>query len=178
VGKVATFSAGIVIAHIKTPLGEVLDWARRAEHKAKECRRGNIEKDAYCLTILRRSGEITQYTHGFTLEGGLDGMSVLRDLVDTIVKNRVSVSFIYSLSREFEPLLKAPRAIHAAMFQSEAKRLLNHAELPEGFDKRAVVDRLCARIDALVDKSGDKLTDVLNLLRSVAFIARQMGGER
>ena len=42
-----TFSAGVVIAHIKTPLSEVLNWARKMEHEAKEFWDGT--KDAFSI---------------------------------------------------------------------------------------------------------------------------------
>ena len=60
--KTLTFSAGVAIAHFKTPLSEVLKWARRMEQEAKK--RDN-NKDAFgiaVLNMLERSKR--QYYHG------------------------------------------------------------------------------------------------------------------
>ena len=51
-----TFSAGIAIAHFKSPpLYEVLKWARRMEQAAKDIDSG---KDAFGLAVIKRSGEV------------------------------------------------------------------------------------------------------------------------
>ena len=50
-----TFSAGVCIAHYKTPLGEVLNYARSMEKKAKKHR---DEKDCLGIAVLKHSGEI------------------------------------------------------------------------------------------------------------------------
>jgi CRISPR-associated protein Cmr2 len=192
VGKAATFSAGIVIAHIRAPLGDALDWARRAEHSAKEFKRGDAAKDAYCLTILRHNGEITQCTHGFTLKGGQSGMAVLQGFIDAIVGSKVSTGFIYQLSQEFERLFKTHQkmnlespqdekgriALHADMFKSEARRIIGRAELPAETDRKTVLSEICGYIDTFIDNSDDRPVEVLNLLRAIAFIARQRGGAR
>ena len=190
-GKPSTFSAGIVIAHIKTPLGEVLRFAREAEHIAKE--HNTSEKDAYCLTILKHSGEITRYTHSFSLHGSedgviLDGMILLHKLIDEIVINKVSTSFVHQLQIEFGRILgtsaktysEMPELVltHREMLKLETKRILNRTELPKDIDKKAVINSICDSINLLIDKSGDSLTDILGLLQSVAFIARQRGGRR
>jgi CRISPR-associated protein Cmr2 len=52
-----TFSAGVVVAHYKTPLHAVLKYARDAEHAAKQIR---DTKDALALRVVKRSGEGNQ----------------------------------------------------------------------------------------------------------------------
>jgi len=47
--KKPTFSAGVVIAHYKAPLGEVLNWARRMEREAKNL---GDEKNAFALASI------------------------------------------------------------------------------------------------------------------------------
>ena len=49
-----TFSAGITVAHYKTPLSEVLKWSRSMEKEAKD----TDNKDAFGLAVLKHSGEI------------------------------------------------------------------------------------------------------------------------
>jgi CRISPR-associated protein Cmr2 len=168
VGRKATFSAGIVIAHIKTPLGEVLRWARESEGKAKAWVRKDktIEKDAYCLTILKHSGEITQYCHGFSL-GATDGMIVLQNLIDTLIQKDASTGFIYQLAEEFE---RIDSELWAEMLDSEAKRILGRSEISEEHCK-TILKNL-----KLLLAGSDNKDDFINLLLSLAFIARQRGG--
>ncbi|MFN4298830.1 MAG: type III-B CRISPR-associated protein Cas10/Cmr2 [Thermaurantimonas sp.] len=52
--KEMTFSAGIAIAHYKTPLSEVLNWARKMEEEAKDTE----NKDSFGIAVLKKSGEI------------------------------------------------------------------------------------------------------------------------
>jgi len=52
-----TFSSGIVIAHYKHPLADVLQWARQSEKKAKN---EQINKDCFCISVLKHSGEVVQ----------------------------------------------------------------------------------------------------------------------
>jgi CRISPR-associated protein Cmr2 len=49
-----TASAGVVIAHHLYPLDAALQAARAAEHQAKQVK----EKDAICVQVLKRSGEM------------------------------------------------------------------------------------------------------------------------
>lgn len=51
-----TFSAGIVIAHYKTPLAEVLKTVRKVEKKAKN----DGGRNAFCITAMKHSGEIQE----------------------------------------------------------------------------------------------------------------------
>lgn len=50
-----TFSAGVAIAHYKTPLNETLQWARKMEKHAKDV----DGKDAFAIAAVRHSGQVT-----------------------------------------------------------------------------------------------------------------------
>lgn len=52
--KPLTFSAGVVIAHYKEPLGEVLHHVRQAERMAKGI---DDQKDAFSLVVMKSSGQ-------------------------------------------------------------------------------------------------------------------------
>jgi CRISPR-associated protein Cmr2 len=59
-GNRATASAGIVIAHHLHPLSDVLEEARDAEQAAKN----EAGRNAFCVKVLKRSGETTKaYAH-------------------------------------------------------------------------------------------------------------------
>jgi len=52
----STVSAGVVIAHYKTPLSEVLKWARQMEREAKE----SAKRNAFAIAVMKHSGEISK----------------------------------------------------------------------------------------------------------------------
>ena len=85
-----TFSAGLVIAHYKTPLGMVLSEARKSEKKAKK----NSGKDSVCLTVLKRSGEVRESVLKF------NEFVNLETIVEQLKEN-FSDSFISKLETEF-----------------------------------------------------------------------------
>ncbi|MBI4517313.1 MAG: type III-B CRISPR-associated protein Cas10/Cmr2 [Deltaproteobacteria bacterium] len=89
-GERATASAGVVIAHHKAPLGSVLREARAAERAAKAAGR-----DAFSISLMKRSGGITRFTSHWYLHGiGETQASAagilfrLRDVLETAVSRR------------------------------------------------------------------------------------------
>jgi CRISPR-associated protein Cmr2 len=89
-GDRATASAGVVIAHHKAPLGSVLREARAAERAAKAAGR-----DAFSISLMKRSGGITRFTSHWYLHGiGETQASAagilfrLRDALETEVSRR------------------------------------------------------------------------------------------
>jgi CRISPR-associated protein Cmr2 len=55
-GRRATASAGLAVFHHRWPLARALEEARRAEEMAKK----ELGRDALCITIVRRSGQVTR----------------------------------------------------------------------------------------------------------------------
>ena len=84
-----TFSAGVVIAHYKTPLMTVLNEARNAEKKAKDS-----GKNAVCLSVLKRSGDRRDNISGFDIFFSYE--TIINSL-----KENFSDSFIVKLEGEF-----------------------------------------------------------------------------
>ncbi len=105
-GENFTFSAGIVIAHYKMPLAEVLKTARKTEKKAKND--GN--RNAFAITAMKHSGEIQETV----MRWGNDADTVKHwQILDEIVKNlkkegdreaNFSSKFIQSLTVELMQL--------------------------------------------------------------------------
>lgn len=60
-----TFSAGVVIAHFKTPFSEVLKQVRITEKKAKKV----DDKNAFAITVLKHSGEIQEAVYKWESDG-------------------------------------------------------------------------------------------------------------
>ncbi|MCX8108819.1 MAG: type III-B CRISPR-associated protein Cas10/Cmr2 [Verrucomicrobiae bacterium] len=79
-GPLATVSAGIAIGHVRSPMQDIIEAAREAENTAK-----SLEgKGAFCITVLKRSGEAVSFSARFRdniisvwneLETGVYGLS-------------------------------------------------------------------------------------------------------
>lgn len=55
-GKLASSSSGIVVAHVKSALQQILETARQAEQEAKK----RLGRNAWVLALQKRSGELVQ----------------------------------------------------------------------------------------------------------------------
>ena len=116
-------SAGIVIAHYKAPLSEVLKWARKMEKEAK-----NVgKKDAFAIAVLRRSGEIHKTVWKWDLDENRKSKKIelLKDLIEKLQneKEGFSYAFIKNLYNEFMKLDE----IEDKWLKAELKRLLDRA---------------------------------------------------
>lgn len=96
-----TFSAGISIAHYKTPLGEVLNYARKMEKKAKNYEQGEKEKDAFGTVVIKHSGEVLEAVLPWTLKKEPDtwNTSLLKDIHKKLEQG-ISAAFIKNLNDE------------------------------------------------------------------------------
>lgn len=111
-----TFSAGVAIAHYKTPLSEVLSWARKMEKTAKKVlvalnKEANYEntvdkgkKDAFSIAVLKRSGEIHYTTWRWRMNGEWTTKLFYR-LIGHLKNGELSKKFITNLSSEYEKRL-------------------------------------------------------------------------
>ncbi len=139
-----TFSAGVAIAHYKSPLNNILNTVRSAEKKAKDAGR-----DRVCFTILKRSGDYREATILY------DKLKHLSEILP-ILKNDFSDKFITTLEKEFSLF-----DVDSYMVESEVKRLLNRAKLHEN----AKVFDMQKNIDELYDGSFEEFINALHFLR-------------
>ncbi len=86
-----TISAGIAVAHYKTPLGVVLQKAREMERKAKDA----AGRDAFSIAVLKHSGE----SHEACLKW--DNLGALKKIDEQLSKKNFSKKFIVNLEKEF-----------------------------------------------------------------------------
>lgn len=163
--KKLTFSAGVVIAHVKTPLSVVLEMARKAEHKAKEF----PDKDAFCIKIARRSGEITEFVLPFNTLNDFDS------LVKVIEEYDLSVKFTYTLGSELGRIAEKDDAkLNKEIFLAEARRIITHSE----FKDKDKIDETVNTLKRLSEVEGNEkfnLENMLMCLNGAAFIARERG---
>ncbi|MDR1690077.1 MAG: type III-B CRISPR-associated protein Cas10/Cmr2 [Clostridiales bacterium] len=170
--KTLTFSAGVVIAHVKTPLSQVRKMAEKAEEKAKGY--NNKQKDAFCLTIAKHSGEVTDFIQPFYYDDNSSSLEVLESLVGIIVKTGLSVKFIYQLGQELERLAETENnSLHKEIFLSEAKRIVSHSEFTSAEKRKTIVADVMRILEKLTNNSGFNLKNLLMYLRAIAFIARE-----
>ncbi len=80
-GPRMTVSAGVVIAHAKTPLQDCVLAAQMAEKRAKrDPAKGGLGRNALAVTLLKRSGERIEWGASFKPGGGLELLETFQRL--------------------------------------------------------------------------------------------------
>lgn len=170
-----TFSAGVAIAHYKTPLSVALGWARNMEKEAKAPR---IGKDALGLAIVKHSGEVVKTVGRW--HSGED--TWITDDIEFILDNlrgNFSNTFITTFGREFQILAKEQDRQQKVgehldeMVKSELKRLLLRSCLGEEEDKKSKSEDLWNLLyrDFIHFKRLDGFLDFLEVIR---FLSREV----
>ncbi len=127
-GKNSTASAGVVIAHYKTPLAKALEWAFTMEKEAK-----NIGRNRVGLAVLRHSGEITKAIIKWSLSDGATMSGSVLNLFESVNYEyaKLSSRFINQLSREFLPFIQENENIDIYLIENmiftELKRLIERS---------------------------------------------------
>lgn len=182
-GKRLTFSAGLVIAHYKTPLHVVLDWARSTEKSAKKyIHPDGQRKDMLGISVLKASGEINQAFVPFSI-GGSPSMDRLCKITESL-RDDFSDKWMRNFAQEFSLLtndrtgeLELPyqnEVENREMLEKEIERLLNRACKKHGTDKQQAVENLLPSIKALLpDKAAKGFSNFTTLLHICDFIERQ-----
>ena len=101
-GPGATVSAGIAIGHVRAPMQDTIQAARDAEQAAKSV----PEKAAFCLSILKRSGESAQFAAKW--DGGVAG--VWGELTSRVLDQ--TGRFAYRYLQLVRPLLTSTATIN------------------------------------------------------------------
>ena len=123
-----TFSAGIAIAHFKSPpLYEVLKWAHRMEQAAKDIDSG---KDAFGLAVIKRSGEINSSVYKWQADNQWLPQ-IYNELVGHLQRREFSPSFIRYLNLSLSRLISDDGYFEGdeQIVKSEIKRLVGRASL-------------------------------------------------
>lgn len=176
-----TFSAGVAVAHYKTPLTEVLAWARKMEKEAKKI---DMVKDAFGLALLKHSGEISKSVYKWKSDG--DWTTDLVDKLVSYIKNDFSSSFIRTFHFEFRPLMDDngrldPGKISDGMVKGEMKRLIGRAYLnnigilkeQKRAEKEKKVNDLLVSLWKLY-LSSSYFNNLLSLLDFAVFMEREV----
>lgn len=144
-----TFSAGVSIAHYKTPLGMVLGKTSNMQDKAKEY--NNYSKNALGLSLMKHSGECHE---SVVFWGG--NLAILDDLqtVYEQSKDNFSSKWKYSFQKEFSLFTKEDN-----QGKDTGKIDLNYRPLI-----RAELNRLIERACKLTNKNEKK--QAISLLKN------------
>ncbi len=189
-----TFSGGLVIAHYKTPLHVVLDWARTTEKAAKKYIHPHGQrKDTLGISVLKASGEITQAFVPWQLKeydksGGeiasktYRSTEAMKSVVESLRKN-FSDKWLRNLDAEFH-LIKDRQdgalelqtgALGEGMIKAEMKRLLKRACIKAG---DAEINTLLPYLHSLLGENPiENFGNFSRLLHICDFIERQTNGE-
>jgi CRISPR-associated protein Cmr2 len=181
-GKQLTFSAGIVIAHHKAPLGFALKRVREAAREAKEGVDGT--KNRFCMVAMKHSGSELECAYPF--EGA--ALSDIEHLHDAIA-NDFSAAFISKYNQLLAHLGKetSPDFVKAELknFIKRACNLdRNEGETVDDYQDRKIALRkkLTDAIDRLIDlntttdNNATQLGRISNLTGTLAicdFIERK-----
>lgn len=165
--KKSSASAGIAIAHYKTPLSEVLKWARKMEHTAKE----DGGRDAFSITVLKHSGEIQKTLWKWKLDD-FWVVDRLKELVNELNDDNEGYSntFIKNINIEFQKLGKIE---NKEMFKTELKRLLKRSSQIKGDnEKKKKAEDWTKRLLSLYYEAGD-IENFFAFLNIADFLVRR-----
>jgi len=150
--KRSSASAGIVIAHYKTPLSEVLKWVRKMESEAKTI---DDQKDAFAIAVLKHSGQIRkvlfkwQYSTSSVIE-------ILEYLIKLLKQDDFSNTFIKNLSVEFRRLIdKKGKYENSLLIKAEMKRLIERSCMMTRGQDETKEEFLQKKKKAIDDLTGD-----------------------
>lgn len=176
-----TFSAGVVIAHYKTPLSEVLKWSRRMEHAAKEI---DEEKDAFAIAVLKHSGEIHKTIFKWR-ENEIWTTDIFENLMQQLREEIFSSKFITNLDREFRLVMDHQgKLADRRGVESEIRRLITRAcqmrrqkdESPNEFRERKdnAIKKMISDIIWLNTRSRHSFENFLAALNIIDFLVRKV----
>lgn len=127
--KEISFSAGICIAHYKTPLSEVVRNAHLAQDYAKD----DAGRNAYCIHVMKRSGEVLRASMPWgTQEEELQNWKSLYNCVYYMQQGCFSNTFITSIVTELLSLMGRKGDLpdeFLPMIEAELKRLIHRAKI-------------------------------------------------
>lgn len=186
--KNISFSAGICIAHYKTPLNKVISEARKQEEIAKDntivIDSEEVDKDAFSISLLKRSGEHIMSTLSFKshkdVNNALNILSTLKEKMENFSNN-----FIRVLDTEWSGMERIDKAIceesflafRKNMILSEAKRLIARSCLVETDEKEEVIEDLFKEIETFYltcCAQNTSFQNFISMLYIIEFLGREL----
>lgn len=163
-----TFSAGIAIAHYKTPLSIVLKKAREMEHIAKE----KGDRDAFAIAVLKHSGESHETVFKW------ENLQNLKYVHEQLQAENFSNTFIKNIQLElgdFEGNFKNPKndfvkiGVGEQIAKKEIKRLIKRSQMNFDLSEKSMQDSVLT----VFEKSAnfENFVEALNIAQ---FTKRQI----
>jgi CRISPR-associated protein Cmr2 len=177
-----TFSAGLAIAHYKTPLSETLQWARKMEKQAKDV----DGKDAFAIAAVRHSGQITTTKLKWKIDSDKEDYSDDNMATQSLqiiyeqLRDHFSSKWIRILENESDIFADAAKdSTTEFMFKSELRRLVQRGYDSDDKDKeKARIEQLCHSIEKLLDNiwrvNPPNIQPVIDLLSIADFSNRKI----
>lgn len=159
-----TFSAGITIAHYKTPLGEVLRLTREAEKIAKN----HPGKKAFSITMDKRAGNRHNTVWGW------DKLTILENITKLQIEDCLPGDFAYRLLGSFEQMVDdkgIADGLEDGMLTQEFLRL---ARRTSGYalKREEVTKTLGEMLGSLSFAAENDFMNLIYLLEAAEFISR------
>ncbi len=167
-GHLATGSMGVVIAHYKEDLKDVLSAVNRAEKLAKK----TDGKDSFTIHLMMHSGSeyISTAKWNYSCFSNKEGtIGVLKEIASIIDSGEVSSSFVKKLEYYLKDLdvEKLPENIFDNELNRSIMRSINQNLSDER--KAEVKDKLCNLLNSLKLELGYK--NFMNILSILVFLA-------
>lgn len=189
-GHKATASMGAVVAHHQAPLAMVLRQLREAEHRAKRHKRKNlsgegVDRDAFCLRVIKRGGGEVSFTSPWWrvdkkqhLDLGINALRLMKDLRDELSLTSFSRGAIYRAQLWFEGITDEPGDIADPRWRAQLAGSLAHQfdrqnRDPEGKRRVARLARDAVDYICNVVQPERPRTELENLLVTAEFFARE-----
>jgi CRISPR-associated protein Cmr2 len=178
-GKNATCSMGVVIAHYKEPLKIVIDKVFEMNKKAKEAR-----KNRFAICLSKHSGEervgVAEWEIEINNKGTELTTKILKDLQDWMNKDRnekryISDGFVQKFKMEFVKLKKT--SFSEGIINTELKRLVTRAyngkPNEDKEEKRKFIENFVKSAEKLFWRSSEDIDNFTNLLEIVGFMNKE-----
>jgi CRISPR-associated protein Cmr2 len=168
-------SAGIAIAHIHAPLQDLIREAQKAEKRAKNI----VGRPAFSVTLLKRSGEITQWGSKWS-DGGIELYQEIATLMD---EKKLSGKFPHRVCQLLTPYLTQTSGLSSQKDAIDVPATAIELIIKEfvfAIDRqgsKGIADHLLATLRTYLEKINKPdtqtlLTSVIGLCTAVAFAHR------
>ena len=173
-GKNATASMGVVIAHYKEPFKVVLNKVFEMEKRSK-----SSDKDSFSILLMKKSGEERIATYKWRYNNILttDVIRKAKEAMDDEQKRYISNNFIQKLKKEFMRLKEGNGhlLISQSIFDASLQRLLCRAYNFEGGrdnkeEKAKFIKEFHTTIKDLFWGSDGNIDKLTNLLEIASFL--------
>lgn len=172
-----SFSAGLVVAHYKTPLSIVVERVQEAEHRAKQFQDGR--KDSLHLMILKKSGESLSASCPWYQEETIATQRLAQIVAVLQQPEGFSPTFLRKWLAHLRPLIgnsgKALADLSQEMILTEGKRLLQRAWLGDSNQRVAASHTFLDLLRPLI-LYPKEILNFFHLLLICDFLQRNTNG--